>query len=168
MAKDRKRNITNEEIALIKAMLHRKLPNDRIHFYFNRADRLVSSGRIAQIKNGKYGKGVPEAAQKIVDEFLVKWETHLATANANQGPRPPTNHDVIRMLFEKRSKGWFLVLTGETDEAECKAGFALNPQERFSDALRSIAGLANNKGGYVFFGVKNKHLRIGWTARRYI
>jgi hypothetical protein len=40
----RKRNITDEEIGLIKAML--KIPNDKVHFYFNRADRLVSSGRI--------------------------------------------------------------------------------------------------------------------------
>ena len=47
-------------------------------------------------------------------------------------------------------------MSGETDEAECKAGFALKPQERFADALRSIAGLANNKGGYLLFGVKDK------------
>ena len=71
MSKDRKRNITDEEIALIKAMLRRKIPNDRIHFYFNRADRLVSSGRIAQIKGGKYGKGVPEGTQAAVDTFWL-------------------------------------------------------------------------------------------------
>src|SRR5262249_37013432 len=69
--------------------------------------------------------------------------------------RPPNNHDLIRELFEKRGKGWFLI-SGETDEAECKVSFVLKPQERFADALRAIAGLANNKGGYIFFGVKDK------------
>jgi hypothetical protein len=63
MSNGRKRNIADEEIALIKAMLQREIANDRIHFYFNRADRLVSSGRITQIKQGKYGKHVPEASQ---------------------------------------------------------------------------------------------------------
>jgi Predicted transcriptional regulator containing an HTH domain and an uncharacterized domain shared with the mammalian protein Schlafen len=156
MSKGRKRNITDEEIALIKAMLLRKIPNDRIHFYFNRADRLVSSGRIAQIKSSNYGKDVPEATQGAVDTFLADWEKRYSRIPAvDEGPRPPTHYEVIRALFEKRGKGWFLI-SGETDEAECKAGFALKPQERFADALRSIAGLANNKGGYVFFGVKDK------------
>lgn len=156
MSKGRKRNITDEEVALIKEMLGRKIPNDRIHFYFNRSDRLVSSGRIAQIKSGKYAKDVTEATQEAVDTFLAEWEKrHASSPAVYVGPRLPTNHDVIRELFEKRSKGWFLI-SGETDEAECKAGFALKPQERFADALRSIAGLANNKGGYIFFGVKDK------------
>jgi hypothetical protein len=31
-------------------MIRRSIPDDRIHFYFNRADRLASSGRITQIK----------------------------------------------------------------------------------------------------------------------
>ena len=72
-----------------------------------------------------------------------------------ESSKPPHHPELIRDLFEKRGKGWFLA-SGETDEAECKAGFALKPQERFADALRTIAGLANNKGGYIFFGVRDK------------
>lgn len=156
MSKGRKRNLTDEEIALIKAMLRREIPNDRIHFYFNRTDRLVSSGRITQIKQDKYGKEVPETSEVVLDTFLNDWETrHSPVRAVGQTSRPPDHHDLIRELFEKRGKAWFLI-SGETDEAECKAGFALKPQERFADALRAIAGLANNKGGYIFFGVKDK------------
>jgi hypothetical protein len=36
---------------------------------------------------------------------------------------------------------------------ECKANFRLQPEERFSKAVRAIAGLGNNKGGYLLFGV---------------
>jgi Putative DNA-binding domain len=161
MAKGRKRNITDQEIALIKAMLRRGIPNDRIHFYFNRADRLVSSGRITQIKHGKYGGPVPEAGQDAIDTFLADWDRRNAIAGGRGDMiRAPTDPDVIRALFEKRGRtGWFLV-AGETDQAECKAAFSMKPQDRFADPLRSIAGLANNKGGYVFFGVKDKTFEL--------
>ena len=160
MSKGRKRNIADEEIALIKAMLRRQIPNARIHFHFNRADRLVSSGRITQIKQGKYSKEVPEASDPTLDAFLEDWEKrHSPVKAVSHSSQSPTDHDLIKGLFERRGKGWFLI-SGETDEAECKAGFALKPQERFADALRAIAGLANNKGGYIFFGVKDKSYEL--------
>jgi Putative DNA-binding domain len=154
MVKSRK--ISDDEIGLIKAMLRRGIPNDQIHFYFNRADRLVSSGRITQIKQGVYGGAVAEADQAAVDSFLADWAKRNAIAlGVGDTIRSPTDHDVIRALFEKRGKkSWFLI-AGETDQAECKVTFSLKPQERFADPLRSIAGLANNKGGYLFFGVKD-------------
>jgi hypothetical protein len=58
--------------SLIKAMLKLKIPNDKVHFYFNRADRLVSSGRITQIKQGKYGGDVVEADHAAVDAFIAE------------------------------------------------------------------------------------------------
>src|SRR5262245_40394995 len=114
MAKGRKRSITDEEIALIKAMLRQEISNDTIHFYFNRADRLISSGRVAQIKKGRYGHDVAEASQEAVDAFLAEWaKRHSSVPAADEAARSPTHHDVIRALFEKRGKGWFLI-SGET------------------------------------------------------
>ena len=156
----RKRNITDEEIGLIKAMLKLKIPNDKVHFYFNRADRLVSSGRITQIKQGKYGGDVVEADHAAVDAFIAEWDKSHRGGGVGAASRSPVDHDVIRSLFEPRGKkGWFLI-AGETDRAECKANFCLKPQERFAGPLRSIAGLANNKGGYLFFGVKDKTYEV--------
>ena len=106
MSKGRKRNITDDEIALMKAMLRRDIPNDRIHFYFNRADRLVSPGRITQVKQGKYGKDIPEASQVALDIFLGDWEKRRSPLRAaNQSSRSPHHHDLIRELFEKRREG---------------------------------------------------------------
>jgi len=55
------RNLSDDEIAIAKAMLRKGWRNDARHYYFNRPDRLISSGRIAQIKAGKYGAAVEEA-----------------------------------------------------------------------------------------------------------
>jgi hypothetical protein len=56
MAKER--NLSRAEISIVKAMLWRGWRNDVIHFYFNKPFRLISSGRITQIKKGKYGASV--------------------------------------------------------------------------------------------------------------
>ena len=85
----RKRNITDEEIGLIKAMLKLKIPNDKVHFYFNRADRLVSSGRITQIKQGKYGGDVVEADHAAVDAFIAEWDKSHRVGGVGAASRSP-------------------------------------------------------------------------------
>lgn len=53
------RNLSGAEISIVKAMLRRGWRNAVIHFYFNKPpSRLISSGRITQIKKGKYGASV--------------------------------------------------------------------------------------------------------------
>lgn len=42
----KQRSLSDEEIGLVKAMLRKAMRNEVIHFYFNRPDRLISSGRI--------------------------------------------------------------------------------------------------------------------------
>jgi hypothetical protein len=53
----------------LKAMLSKGMRNDAIHFYFNRADRLLCSGRIAQIRKNKYGVSVLEATPDELESF---------------------------------------------------------------------------------------------------
>ena len=45
---------------------------------------------------------------------------------------------------------------GETDRFECKSNFGFKHQDKW---LRPVAALANNAGGYVFFGVNDKDVR---------
>jgi Putative DNA-binding domain len=143
------RNLSDDEIAIVKAMLRREWRNDAIHYYFNRPDRLISSGRIAQIKAGKYGAAVEEAQPEELDAFLARWDTSKAT----RPPAPsPVDQKLLRSMFVRVSGVWKLI-GGETDRTECKASFRLQPEDRFSKALRAIAGLANNKGGYLLFGI---------------
>lgn len=151
-----KRSITDPEIALIKAMLARSMKNRDIQFYFNRQDRPVNSGRITGIRDGTYGPEVPKALDGLLDEFLAGFKpaTVGAVVNAATVAREPTVAERARDMFEQRGRsGWFLK-THETAVAECKETFRLVPEDRFADPLRSIAGLANNSGGFVFFGVK--------------
>lgn len=144
----RKRKLSDSEIAIAKAMLAKGLSNDKVHFYFNRADRLISSGRIAQIKKGRYGATVPAASQAEVDAFLHAWAPTQSNATA------ATNPQNLAGLFSCTGGEWFM-RNDETDTIECKLNFRLNPEIRFADVIRSIAGLANNEGGYILFGVEN-------------
>ncbi|MCW1841570.1 helix-turn-helix domain-containing protein [Prosthecomicrobium hirschii] len=151
-----KRSITDTEIGLIKALLARGEKNKNIQFYFNRQDRAVNSGRITQIRDKTYGPEVPQASEDELNRFLATFKSAEIGAVMIGSPptREPTLEERARSLFENRGRsGWFLK-THESETTECKESFCLKPEHRFADPLRSIAGLANNGGGFVFFGVK--------------
>jgi hypothetical protein len=151
-----KRSITDKEIGLIKALLARKLKNKDIQFYFNRQDRAVNSGRITQIRDKTYGPEVPQASEDDLNQFLRTFKSAEIGAVFIGSPpeRKLTVEESAGLLFEKRGRsGWFLK-THESETTECKESFCLKPEHRFADPLRSIAGLANNNGGHLFFGVK--------------
>lgn len=149
------RSITDQEIGLIKAMLARGMKNRDIQFYFNRQDRPVNSGRITQIKDGSYGPKVAPSSTAELNAFLASFTPSAVGVilSAPIASPEPTLVTRAEAMFERRGRtGWFLK-THETDEAECKENFCLKPENRFADPLRSVAGLANNGGGFVFFGV---------------
>jgi hypothetical protein len=149
----KKRTMTDEEVGLARAMLAKGMKNDQVHFYFNRVDRLISSGRIAQIKEGSYAKDVAAATEDELAAFTTKWDADHA-AIYPKGPQSPTDLEYIVALFEKRKNTWH-VRSGETDVVECKLNYAVNGK-----IIRAIAGLANNKGGHILFGIKDKGLLV--------
>ena len=68
----KKRSISNEEIALIKAMVARGMKGKDIQFFFNRPDRSMNSGRITDIKNGSYSDSskIGAANDNVLDAFI--------------------------------------------------------------------------------------------------
>lgn len=151
-----KRSITDGEIGLIKSMLDRQMKNKDIQFYFNRQDRAVNSGRITQIRDKSYGPEVPRASEEELNRFLSTFQPAAIGAVVTQSvaESTPTLEQRAISQFEFRGRsGWFLK-THESEIIECKESFCIKPEHRFADPLRSIAGLANNVGGFVFFGVK--------------
>lgn len=151
-----KRSITDREIGLIKAMLAREMKNKDIQFYFNRQDRAVNSGRMTQIRDKSYGPEVPQASESDLNLFLSTFKPAAIGAVVTHSVMvsETTLEERANSLFEKRGRaGWFLK-THESETTECKESFCVKPEHRFADPLRSIAGLANNNGGFVFFGVK--------------
>lgn len=149
-----KRSITDVEIGLIKAMLLRPMKNKDIQFYFNRQDRAVNSGRITQIRDGTYGPEAPTASEQELNAFLSSFKPSEIGAVVSESlvQQEPTLGERALALFAKGRAGWMLT-SHETDRVECKETFCLKPEARFADPLRSIAGLANNAGGFIFFGV---------------
>jgi len=152
-----RRTITDEEIGLIKAMLARKMANKDIQFYFNRQERPVNSGRITQIRQNSYGSEVPIAEVKALERFMANFKApkltgvvHKGTADATPDPMDGRR---LRGFFRKDAKGNWYCVPGETDEFECKQSFSLRS---FGKPLRTIAAFSNNRGGYLFFGVKDK------------
>lgn len=135
-------------------MLLRSMKNKDIQFYFNRQDRAVNSGRITQIRDGTYGPEVPAASEQELNVFLSSFKPSEIGAVVSEFvvSQEPTLSEKALALFAKGRAGWMLT-SHETDRVECKETFCLKPEGRFADPLRSIAGLANNAGGFIFFGV---------------
>src|SRR5665647_1392236 len=142
------RNMSDEEISFVRAMLAKGMRNDQVHFYFNRADRLISSGRIAQIRNGTYAKDVPAASDDELQAFLAEWESQHA-AIYPKGPHSPTDVEYIEAMFVRKKSQW-LVNAGESDVIECKLNYGVT-----APVIRAIAGFANNKGGHILFGIRD-------------
>jgi Putative DNA-binding domain len=154
-----KRSITDDEIGLIKAMLGMGMKNKDIQFYFNRQDRAVNSGRITGIRDGSYGHEVASAKVDEATLFIAGFTPSgivsplIGAAPQTAEPRDPIADGVLRSFFAKDVDGFWCCTAGETDEFECKENFNLRG---FGKPLKTIAGFANNRGGYLFFGVKDK------------
>lgn len=153
-----KRGITDHEISLIKAMLARGMANNSIQFYFNRQDRPVNSGRITGIRQRAYGPEVTEASNAELTEFLANFTSAEPTAKVLEieggalAPALPMEERTLRSFFRREADGRWYFIKGESDGFECKENFNIR---NFSKPLKTIAGFANNRGGYVLFGVKD-------------
>lgn len=146
-----KRSIADDEIALIKAMLRRGMKNRDIQFYFNRPDRPVNTGRITGIRKGTYGPKITPATEAILATFLNEQNSRRSSGSSET---KRSVGDKAKEHFEKRGSLW-VFKSRETDAAECKKNFlGIKPAERAAAAIKAIAGLANNNGGFIFFGVE--------------
>jgi hypothetical protein len=151
-----KRSITDHEIGLIKAMLARSMKNKDIQFFFNRPGRPVNSGRISTIRSGSYSNSstVTPASDDDLNSFMHAFESGSgAGATISQIKLA----DLMRTLFEKKADGHWYLIGGESDECECKLIFE---PKKLSAVVRAVAAMANNKGGYIFFGVSDSKYRI--------
>lgn len=146
-----KRSITNQEIALVKAMLKRGMKNKDIQFYFNRPERAMNTGRISTIKKGTYSNAstIPPASDEELRSFLDKFASGIKQELSLE--------DRVRLLFQKSTDGRWYLKSGESDQYECKIEF---DPKKLSPVIRAVAALANNKGGYIFFGVADRTFRV--------
>jgi hypothetical protein len=145
-----KRSITESEISLIKAMHARGMKNKDIQFHFNRPERAVNSGRITGIANGTYSNSaaIPAASGEELDRFLAMPQSPSAVETVED--KSPVAEVYLRGMFASDGDGVWRLRDGESDTRECKSNFGLKHATQW---IKAIAGLANNRGGHLFFGV---------------
>jgi hypothetical protein len=156
-----KRSITDEEIALIKAMLARGMKNRDIQFFFNWPQRAVNTGRISTIRSETYSNSatIKAASAAELDAFVARFADD-ASSNRVSAIGVSTAQSLTaaaRALFTKGTDGKWHLANGESQEHECKQGF---DPKKLSPIVRAIAALANNSGGYIFFGVSNNKFSV--------
>lgn len=140
-----KRSITDQEIALIKAMLARGMANKDIQFYFNRQDRPVNSGRITGIRKGAYGnsRSIPAASGVDLDGFLAVFKSpDLSGVATPLGPKSPLDPSIIAAFFKRDTNGVHRLIDGESDTRECKLGFGLRHSHLWVKAVAALAIIA--------------------------
>jgi hypothetical protein len=115
----------------------------------------VNFGRISTIRNDTYSNSakISAASDDELERFIQNFAPAENTARSAD--------DDVRALFRKGSDSTWLLHRGESEEHECKQDF--NPK-KLTPIVRAIAALANNKGGYVFFGISNDRCRVVGTS----
>jgi Putative DNA-binding domain len=151
------RSITEQEIALIKAMLARGLKNKDIQFFFNRPERSVNTGRISTIRSGSYSNSsqITAASDDELETFLRSFDESSKGTRDKKIER--TIAERARALFRKSNDGTWSLEGGEHESCECKKDF---DPKKMTTIVKAVAALANNKGGHTFFGVSNAGFKV--------
>lgn len=149
MAKTLK-TLNDIEIAIIKKLVEQGKPSQEIMGIINikrgKPELHVNFGRISDIKNGKTKRAldIEPATDAELEEFLKE-----DTENKKKDISEIEN---ISKLFPIKSQNPLILDISETDMLECKESFSKDEK----NLLRPLCALANNKGGYILYGVKDK------------
>lgn len=137
-----KNPISDYEVGIIKVLINLKYENQDILAYINRyreANKLkhINSGRISDIKSGKIGKDIPLALDDVVNNFRAQYQT--------------TMNDDFCSVFKFKDD---YIENEESETIEYKQSFGAIKDDKL---LRSIQGMANNKGGFIVFGISEEN-----------
>jgi len=147
------------EVALIKAMLATgQYKNQQIIAYFSRPDRSVNQGRINDIKSGKIMPTLRAASEAQLRAFLASYDDPARRRIVLLAD--PLHPVTTEYFFPPTGKKGQLAVA-ETDFIECKETINWQQPERLAKAM---AGLANNRGGYILVGVKNETFEVVGVA----
>ncbi|WP_259781695.1 ATP-binding protein [Aestuariispira ectoiniformans] len=150
------------EVSLIRAMLNTgRYSKQQIVAYFSRPERSINQGRISEIEQGheRY-EGIPVASFEELEQFLAEWN-QLSFPSAPQVPRGPTHPDTLAGEFRTRPGNTNKLSISETSKIEGKESFNWGSKQ---DYCKTLAGMANNSGGYILFGVQDGSFEINGIA----
>ena len=148
--------LTEIEIAIIRNLLAREgATNQTILGQINAKRRAegrpeTNGGRISEVRNDheRY-KGITAALDEDVQVFF---STSTIISQPDIGAPSPVNENRLRQLFPLRARSSDCLNITETSVVECKASFSRN---FFSNYHKIINAFANNRGGYILFGVQD-------------
>ncbi|MDV7338791.1 ATP-binding protein [Terasakiella sp. A23] len=154
----RKPQLEEWEVALIRAMLTTgKYTKQQIVAYFTRPERSINQGRISEIEdNHERYLGIEAATIQELDSYLAEWNT-LRFPSAPVVHHGPTHPIVLAEVFKMRRGEIPKIAVSETSTVEGKESFNWGSADKY---CKTLAGMANNKGGYLLFGVKDGSFEI--------
>lgn len=146
--------LTDLEIGIAKTLLSRKGYNNQKVLAAINAKRAkeekppINGGRISQIKNDYPSYvSVPKSSDQDADDFLeIANSNRIQVINSDSSP---INEKILKQLLPVSSKSPLRVKMTETNRIECKKSFGIK------NCMRAIPAFANNKGGYVIFGIED-------------
>lgn len=144
------RLISDDEIALIKAMLASgNFAKDQIQAFFTRPDRVLNFGRITDIEQGRRGAQIELASPNELAHFLETWTPGGgALPKAESNPFSKASIESVLQIDRRRGR----LRPSETDRVEFKSAWNGGQADEYA---RSMAAFANNRGGYLIFGVED-------------
>lgn len=160
--KQQKGSLTDFEVGIIRNLIGRSTyRNQDILGLVNTVRRQkgeaeTNGGRISEVKTNKPRyKGIKAASDEDTESFLKKAKN---PASFDKIDTDPLREEVLKKLFKKQKGSSTKLDITETDQIECKETFG--GQHWINNCMRAIAAFANNKGGYIAFGVKDKTWEI--------
>ncbi|WP_027327464.1 ATP-binding protein [Helicobacter pametensis] len=136
-------NITDYEIGIIKALIDIEIPNQEIlgciNHYRGNIKNHINSGRIPDIKQGRIGKEIMALSEREARDFLERYSTFELKAD---GLESLLSHTNLTLHIK------------ENEKIEFKKSF--HGFKNWDKVLKPIQGMANNCGGYIFFGIEEK------------
>lgn len=155
---EKKPQLVNWEVAIIRAMLSSgRFKKQEIVAYFSRPDRSINQARISEIEDGheRYS-GIQPASKAELEKFLLDWK-QIRFPSARPVPLSPTDPAVLCALFPVRPGTPSRLAISETSTVEGKESFDWGNKHDYG---KTLVGMANNRGGYILFGVKDGSFEI--------
>lgn len=145
------------EVALVKAMLATgKYNRQEILTYFSRPERPINLGRISEIANKKRHEKVAAATDEQMQAFLRTYQdrSKARTSFELENPLHPVN---LAGRFKVSASDTMAIEVEEADWIELKQSLNWGNLAAYA---RTMAGFANNRGGYLVFGVHDSTKKL--------
>lgn len=168
--RDKRVRLSHLEVSIIKGLIERgDCSNQKILGIINANRRNnnipdINGGRISEIKTGfKLYPNICPATDTEMDRFIANLSSSPNRLDDTESTHNATDFEQLFIVDPSNSN---CLASAESETLEYKLSFG--GAKSLTGCLVTIAALANNKGGYIVFGVKDQTREIvGIDAKRF-